>query len=184
MPPDSQPSFASQFEAAGPALMAWARLRVRPELRRLLDPEDLVQEVGCRAWRSLDAFDPARASFRQWLFGIANLVLLEALRELGRASWRAVGSDETGAPGLSGVLAVITSVTGRVARDEAVRLFHARLEALPAADRALLLHRGIEQLPHAQVAELFGISEDALRKRWQRLCEQLRDDPLFAALAG
>lgn len=181
--PDHERSFASEFAAAGPALMAWARLRVRPELRRLLDPEDLVQEVGCRAFRGLDAFDPAKASFRQWLFGIANLVLLEALRDLGRAPRPFAGDDASGA-GPSGVVAAITSVSRSVARDESLRLFQQRLEALAPGDRELLLHRGIEQLPHAQVAELLGISEDALRKRWQRLCEQLRGDPLFAALAG
>lgn len=173
--------FEAAFAAVSAPLLAWARLRVGAELRTLLDPEDLVQEVGCRALLQFGTFDPARGTFRQWLFGIANRVLLEALRELGkRPVRREVPADRSG---LSDVVAAITTITRRVARDELVAAFLRRSEGLEAADRALLLHHGLEGLPHTQVAQLLGISEDAVRKRWQRLREQLCADPAFAALA-
>jgi len=177
----SPAAFAREFEAASPALLAWARLRVRPELRAMLDPEDLIQEVGCRAFASLPTYDRARASFRQWLFGFANHVLLEALRELGRQPKRLdPGPDRTG---LSDAVAVITTITRKVAKNEIVQLFLARIDDLESTDRELLLHHGLEELPHAQVAVLLGAGEDAVRKRWQRLVERLRQDPAFGSLA-
>lgn len=183
-PPDdarSPDAFARQFEVVGPVLLAWARLRVRPELRVQLDPEDLLQEVGCRAFANVRAFDARRGSFRQWLFGIANRVLLEAMRELGRQPRSLeIGPERTG---FSDVAAVITSITRKVARDELVGRFLLQVDGLEAGDRELLLHHGLEELTHAQVATLLGIGEDAVRKRWQRLRDRLRDDPAFVMLA-
>lgn len=175
--------FLREFEAAGPALLAWARLRLRPELRTAFEPEDLIQEVGCRALAGAASYDPQRASFRQWLFGIANRVLLEALRDLARTPSRAPRLAVTDRSGLTDAVAAITSVTSRVARDEVVRAFLERADRLEPEDRLLLLHRGVEQRPHPQVAELLGVAEDTVRKRWQRLCERMREDPVFESLA-
>ena len=44
-------------------------------LRRLGDrglAEELVQDVLTRVWRSAADFDPARATFRTWVYGIAR----------------------------------------------------------------------------------------------------------------
>lgn len=182
-PARAQDTFVREFEAAGPALLAWARLRIRPELRARLEPDDLVQEVGCRAWAQIDRFDPALGSFRRWLFGFANRVLLEALRDLGRA--RPDGAAPRTQPaGVSEIAASVTSVTRKVAREEVVRLFLSRIDALEGEDRDLLLHRGLEGLSHPETATLLGIGEDAVRKRWQRLCERMRDDPVFRSLVA
>lgn len=175
--------FAREFAAAAPALMAWARLRVRPELRSVLEPDDLVQEVGCRAWAQLDRYDPARAPFRQWLFGFANHVLLEGLRDLGRGRVHTLGPGPDDSTWREPA-AVVTSVTRKVTRDEFVRAFLARIDTLERDERDLLLHRGIEGLSHQQTATLLGIGEDVVRKRWQRLCERLREDPVFRSLVA
>jgi RNA polymerase sigma factor (sigma-70 family) len=173
--------FLREFEQAAPALLAWARLRLRPELRRVLEPEDLIQEVGCRALQRLASYEPAKATLRQWLFGFANLVLMEALRDLARLPANGIRTGRDRSDGFEPA-AKVTSVTGKVARNESVRLFLERIEQLDPDDRQLLMHRGLEQLPHPQVAELLAISEDSVRKRWQRLCERMRDDPLFTVL--
>jgi RNA polymerase sigma factor (sigma-70 family) len=179
--PAERERFGREFETAGPALLAWARLRVRAELRAGFDPEDLVQEVGCRALAAAASFDPQRATFRQWLFGIANRVLLEALRDLGRA--RTGTPPGLGPSAATDAVAAITSITARVARDDLVQVFLQRIDALDNEDRALLVHRGLEGLGHPQVAALLGLTEDTTRKRWQRLCDRMRNDPVFASLA-
>lgn len=174
--------FATRFEQVAPALLAWAHLRVRPGLRASIEPEDLVQEVGCRAFARAQDFDPARATFRQWLFGFANRVLLEALRELGKrpgAALRRTGGDTV----LGEVAAQVTTISRRVARDDSLRRFLLRLGELPAEDHSLLVHHGLEGLAFAEVGKLLGIEEATARKRWQRLGERLRADPVFAALA-
>ena len=76
--------FATAFAAAAPSLLAWAHCRIRGDLQKRLEAEDLVQEVGMRACLRRGEYDPARGNFRQWLFGFANRVWLETLRELGR----------------------------------------------------------------------------------------------------
>src|SRR5919205_1685800 len=55
--------------------------------------EELVQEVFTRVWRKADSFDPERASFRTWLYGIARNAIIDQKR---RASVRpALAAHET-----------------------------------------------------------------------------------------
>src|SRR3954454_4360326 len=39
--------------------------------------EELVQDVFTRVWRHADQFDPTRASFRTWLYGIARNAVID-----------------------------------------------------------------------------------------------------------
>lgn len=170
--------FADQFAAAAPALLAWARLRLTGAQ---LDPEDLLQEVGCRAFAARGSYEAARGTFRQWLFGFATRVLLEVMRDRQRHPADqplAFGS----ASGSQQIAATITTITRQLARGELVQRFLARLDELTDDDRGLMIYHGLEGLPHAHVATLLGIGETALRKRWQRLCERLRHDPVFVSL--
>src|SRR5688572_18434002 len=118
-PPDVAATFERCYADVAPALFAWAELRIRPQLRVSLDPQDLVQEVWLRGLRNFARFDPAETTFRAWLFRIGKNVMLEALRTL---------STEAGAPAsrvhaLDGLPHSVTSFTQRLARDETVRAF-------------------------------------------------------------
>jgi len=42
--------------------------------------EELVQEVFTRVWRHADSYDPDRASFRTWLYGIARNAIIDFKR--------------------------------------------------------------------------------------------------------
>jgi RNA polymerase sigma-70 factor, ECF subfamily len=43
--------------------------------------EELVQEVFTRIWRHADSYDPDRASFRTWLYGIARNAIIDVKRK-------------------------------------------------------------------------------------------------------
>jgi DNA-directed RNA polymerase specialized sigma24 family protein len=73
------------------------------------------------------------------------------------------------------VPAEITSVTVRVARGEALARLVATLADRDEIDRRVFQLRGLEQRPHADVAQLVGISTEAATKRWQRLRGELRE---------
>ncbi len=184
LPPGADPSlaaFAAAFAEVAPVLDAWAHCRVRGDLRRRIEPEDLVQEIGVRACQRRQDFDPARGTFRQWVFGFANNVWLEALRELGRdplgTRLRRGGDSQ-----LPAVADTVTTISRRIAADEGHRACRARLAELDDDEQRLVAALSFEELSHGEAAALLGIADDTCRKRWQRLRERLRADPLLARL--
>lgn len=164
-------SFTHQFETIAPALFAWAALRLPPGVRAQFEPEDLLQEVACRAYEQFERFDSAVASFRSWVFGIARNVLREALRFLARHPRKSSERLETGWTHLLADPA--TSLSRRIARDETLRRVIARLGELSVDERRLLVYRGFEGLDHAEVGRILGVTVDAAEKRWQRLRDRL-----------
>jgi RNA polymerase sigma factor (sigma-70 family) len=177
--------FGSLYTRIAPALFAWASLRIPRHLRGNLEPEELVQEVWCRALDRISTFDPVR-SFRYWIFRIAANTLLENLRRYARGTRSRPPADghhprsPTDDP--DQVPAMITTVSRRVSRDEAVHAFVEEVGRFTDEDKKLLLYRGLEGRSHSEVAERLGISVEAAVKRWQRLRERLRHHPLPAEM--
>jgi RNA polymerase sigma-70 factor (ECF subfamily) len=158
------------------AVYAWACLRIGQRLRAWITPEDLAQEVWMRAMKAAPTRDPSAAP-RAWLFTIGKHVLYEVHRALQRDRSEGAGGSTSRLVALDGVPADVTSLTQRLARDDAVRDFLSRAEALDADDRMLLIHVGLEGMPQPEAAARLGLSIDAARKRWQRLRERLRNWP-------
>lgn len=173
--------FTRLHAEVAPRLWAWASLHLGPELRASIDPEDVLQEVTFRAWRRAADFDPAQGAFLAWSFGIARNVLGELLGRVTRgegaqshwstASWSRVPDDATRA-------------TARVARTEHLARLVEWADALDEPDRQLLLYRGLEGWSHARVAEMLGVTQNAVQKRWLELRERLRRQPRLIALLG
>ena len=172
---DPAQGFGELYARVAPSLYAWASLHLREPLRRRLDPEDLLQEVCCRAYDGFATYDAERAGFRAWIFGIARNVLRHALRQLGR-SGAAEGGGDAPLSSWSEVPDTATSITRRVARQEELTRFLERVQRLPEADRMLLMFRGLEGLSHREVGAMLGVEEKTAAKRWDRLCERLREE--------
>jgi RNA polymerase sigma-70 factor (ECF subfamily) len=174
--PQPRTDMAERFVAEMPALITWLCMRAARLCGQRVDVEDLAQEVWLRAVQNAARYDAQRAGYRTWLFGIAANVLLEARRDDRRRA--RVQIDD----GRSSVLerrhevpAEITSVTVRVARGEALARLVATLAGRDEIDRRVFQLRGLEQRPHADVAQLVGISAEAATKRWHRLRGDLRE---------
>ncbi len=161
-------SFNDLCDRVMPALCGWARLRVRPTLRSHVDPEEIVQETWLRALVNFGDYDPARGSFRAWMFGIAKNVLLNALQVAQGARPKGSGST-TNLKAIEAVADTATSATKRASRSEAVRCFLERALALSEDEQMLMILCGLEGLSSREAAERMNISEEAAKKRWQRL---------------
>lgn len=163
-------------ERLTPALLAWARLRVPKGSWKPIEPEDVVQEVWLRALTRLETFDPNKGTFRMWMFGIAGRALLDLLRKAVRGA--SAGSDPSSEDPLSRVADDATAVSTRLVRSEAFQVVAQRLAALDEQDRRLIIYRGLEGLPHEDVAQRLGIGLEAATKRWHRLRARLEAEGL------
>jgi len=166
--------FRELYERVAPSLYAWARVRSKPAQGISIEPEDLLQEVWLRAFESLADYDPARASFRSWIFGIAKNVAYESWRRGASALPPATGAQGSTGSALEAWPAVSTSIRSRMAREESVTRLLRELETFDAVDRTLLVHCGMEDVPSTVVATRLGMGKEAVAKRWQRLRERVR----------
>jgi RNA polymerase sigma factor (sigma-70 family) len=173
------------FASVAPALIAWAALRIPPELRATVSAEDVAQEVWLRAIRiHATSFDASRTSPRGWLFAVAKNVLLETMRAANHPRERGIDGRTSRWRALGEVPASITSITSRASRDEAVLDFVARIEQLDEADRMLAVHCGLEDMPIREAAQRLGIGHEAAGKRWQRLRQRMAEWPASRRLIG
>ena len=182
---EAQSRASSEFERlytnAVPTIVAWARLRVAGLPHGRIEIEDIVQETWVRA---LDAFPrfSRSLSFRSWVIGIAQNVLLEALRSDG---WHRTHRDHLeGGRTLSQYPDSVTSISRAAARDDGLARLLELIARLSAEDRQLVLMHGLEERPLRRIAEQLHLSEEAATKRWQRLCARLREQPAFASILG
>jgi len=127
--------------------------------------EELVQEVFTRVWRKADSFDPRRASFRTWLYGIARNAIIDQKR---RASVR---------PALA---AYEVDEEGRGALDASLEQALLRWQMSAALERLTPDHRQVIRLAHYQgltlreIAEVTGIPLGTVKSRTSYALRGLR----------
>ena len=126
--------------------------------------EDLAQETLLEAWRNVHKLhDPAGAD--RWLAAIARNVCKRWLR---RRTQESELVDEHAAIELE------------LENAELADLLDRALALLPPGTRDALVHRYVNDLPHAEIGALLGVSEDAVSMRLTRgklvLRRLLRED--------
>jgi RNA polymerase sigma-70 factor, ECF subfamily len=118
------------------------------------DASDLAQDVFVRAFRGLGGFR-GQAAFTTWLYRIAVNVCLnrKASRpvETVQIDGREIVDDAEGHP-VSALL-----------REERARQVRAAIARLPPKQRATLILRVYHELPHDQIARIFGSSVGAVK---------------------
>ena len=172
-------AFGPLYERIAPAIFAYAAPRLG---WRLEDAEDVVSEVWVRARGKFEDYDPQRP-FRPWVFGFAVRVVLEYQERLARMARGAGGLGSlSGFLDATAIPEEASSVSGRVARDEELRLFVEWTRTLSEYDREVLLLRGLQGRPHQEIAELLGRSEEAVRRNWSRLLEKIRERTIPSSL--
>lgn len=157
--------------------------RLDPRLQNRVDPSDVVQDALLEASRKLPDYLRTRpVSFYPWLRQIAweQLVHLHA-RHL-QAQKRSVRREVRWSPGLSdqsvmqlaaSLAAPGSSPSAHVAAAEMRRKVRLALDELPDRDREVLVLRYLEQLSTSEIAEVMGISKEAVKTRHFRAVQKL-----------
>jgi RNA polymerase sigma-70 factor (ECF subfamily) len=132
--------------------------------------DDLAAETFLVAFRKRDRFDPARASVRPWLYGIATNLIgqhrrkeTRRYRALARAGGRVLDSE-------SHVDRIVDAVTA----ERLVGRLSAALVDLRRGDRDVLLLVAISELSHEEVSLALDIPYGTVGSRLSRVRKKLR----------
>lgn len=129
------------------------------------DAEELVSEVFRRVVEHLGDFDPSRGSVRAWVLRIARNAVIDHYR-----TRKTPVALEQIADGLREPVGPLDHLL----ESERARRVHALLAECPEDTRKLLAMRYGDGLRHAEIAELLGLRESAVRKRISRAVRELR----------
>ena len=173
-----------------PLLIAQARWRLGPELRRTCDPADLVHEAWLVMLPRLDSLPPRDGRMTPVMLSfLSTTILRKAQNLLRREARRRVhsidgigGDDEAKAFDLGGPQSEVISA---VIRREAGNQVRDALEELSEQDREVIVLRGIEQHDSDEVAEMLGLPRNSMYKRYTRALKRLRErlpDSVFGEL--
>ncbi|MGI9578249.1 MAG: RNA polymerase sigma factor [Microthrixaceae bacterium] len=119
--------------------------------------EDVTAATFEKAWKRLDAFDPSRGQFVNWVLGIAANELSDRARRDGRAR-----RDRTVAATISISLHEPTDPAEQIRDDAAAAALAAAMDALPSRYQQVLGLRHLEGLTPAEVSAALDLSPSVL----------------------
>jgi RNA polymerase sigma-70 factor (ECF subfamily) len=178
-------TFALLFSHFKPRLWRFVNLRLHPQLRGRLDPEDVLQECWLRAVNRIDYFpnSVSPAGFI-WFRMVLTQTLIDLQRRHLGAEKRSTGrelslfggwnSDETSASMAIQLSAQLTSPSCALARQELTQQLGMALQGLDEIDREILALRHFEELTNAEAAMTLNLSEQASSKRYVRALHRLK----------
>lgn len=185
-PPADLPALLEQFRSR---LRMLVELRMDRRIRARLDPSDVVQEAFAEAVRRYPDYERdereqgGKLSPYIWLrFLTLQQLALSHRRHLGvqARSANVEQSMNAGAEsGLeSGVMALClagaeSTPSVKVSRAEEISRMTAALDELEPLDREVLALRHFEQLEHAGIGELLGLSAAAVSSRYRRALKKI-----------
>ncbi len=160
-------AFTALFQPLRPQLLAAIRLRLSPNWRNRVDPEDVLQDTFVRALHSLPRFEwQGEDSFSRWVEAIAMHVTLDVVRRQGRRQMLQIDHDVKG-DGASPSRAMRRRERGRRLQDA--------LETLSDDHRTVLKLSRMEGLPFSEIAERMNRSEGAVKNLLVRATRKLRE---------
>lgn len=147
---------------------------------RAEEAEDLAQEVFLRIYKARKGYRP-KAKFSTWLFTIANNLALNHLRGKGRNP--TVGLDAGADSGASGPIGPIGSKmharegtpSAQMRQVELSDVVRDAMEGLGEDQKMAVLLNKFEDMSYAEIAEVMGRSEAAVKSLLARARSHLRE---------
>jgi RNA polymerase sigma-70 factor (ECF subfamily) len=165
-------------------LARMVRTRMDPRVRGRIDPSDVVQETLAAASQKMTRYlSEQPLPFYPWLRQIAWEKLCHLHDRHLRAAKRSVLREHFFHPDISDESALelaerfigqSSSPSAEALRHELRQRVRQALDALPEADREVLLLRYLEQLPSREIAIIMGVSEAAVNMRHMRSLQRMR----------
>ena len=147
---------------------------------RVEEAEDLTQEVFLRVYRARKGYRP-RARFSTWLFTIANNLAMNHLRGKGRnrtvtmgGGGEGTGSQSMLSPG-ERVLTREGTPSSQLRQVELSEVVRAALDGLGEDQKVAVLLNKFEDMSYAEIGEVMGRSEAAVKSLLARARNQLRE---------
>lgn len=136
------------------------------------EAEDVLNETFTVAWRRFDAIPPGDQA-RAWLFGVARRQLQSGWRKYRRNDRLRDRLVANAAVRVSGDSIVDPAHDPAVAASDGSEAVLRALAALNQRDQEILRLAAWEELPHNEIAELLGCSENAVAIRLHRARKRL-----------
>lgn len=156
--------------------LARRMLRGFPNVRRWADTDDVMQSALLRLLHSLNKLKPATV---RDFYNLASVHVRRELLDLARyhgcrhgAAGRLIAASPDDNAEL---LAELPDRADDLTDVEGWTRFHKAVEELPAEERevvGLVFYHGWEQ---SQIAELFGVTDRTVRRKWQSACVKLHE---------
>jgi len=171
-----QDAFTGLFDKYRRRLAVLIHYKLSDELRGSLEVDDLLQETFLRAYRDIERFTyRSPGSFLRWLASIADHVVIDAARTHGRlrragelvpfrSQSNPAGPDPPDSKTPSRLMAQQQAVDGLLAR----------LDALTAEYRQVILMAKMEGLSTQEMAERLGKSREATALLLHRALKRFR----------
>jgi RNA polymerase sigma-70 factor (ECF subfamily) len=156
--PEAGDDWANWLDRHGPALVLFARAWVPSRA----DAEDVIQEAFVRFWRARHRADDPTA----YLFACVKRCALNWVRARGRRDRREAAAARPESESL---------FDGPVEQAERRAAVAAALDALPAAQREVLVMKIWGGLTFPQVAAVLGIPPDTAASRFRYALSKLRE---------
>jgi RNA polymerase sigma-70 factor (ECF subfamily) len=165
------------FERNQRRLALLIHYKLSPELRRLTEADDVLQETFLEAFRDINQFRYEKPGcFLGWLSRIADHVIADTARFHGRQKrrvadltrFRSVGNPDGPEP-------VDSATPSRVfAEKEKLLVLIQRLDQLPEGYRQVILLAKVEGLSTAELAEQLGRTREAVALLLHRALKRFR----------
>lgn len=174
------------FTAHRDRLLRMIEIRLTSDLRKCVEPEDILQETYLEAYRQLkNNISKPKGAPIVWLRLILRQKLIAAHRHYCKAKKRDVGREHSFAHyrevradslSLSGILVgTFTSPSAIARRNELIEKFRDCFDRLESEDREIISLRHFEQLTAAETAQELDLPTNAVTNRYVKALRHFKE---------